>query len=230
MKINFIALFFLFSLLSCTFQGTEEINGELFYITKTETPDSLIYISYYENGKKKNFLSFKSGQEHGPFRHYSEDCYLKYEATHYKGELRGKTCVYDSEGGVTLMKYFLKDSMFYAKSFDTGIEQINPIITLTKDSIFVGDTISFQYRVPFFNEISVDKELYLFFRLESEKMEGTLFYPNDSLHITSKESKQIGIVIDKAGEQMIYGFLGNRSEKESINYDEYRKYITVYPR
>lgn len=215
-------------LLSCTSQPTAILEGEVFYISKTGRKDSLIYTSFYDNGKEKYIISIKNGIEHGPFLYRDKFGEIILRTTKVEGKLHGKSYSHASTGELEVINYFLKDSSFYGKNLLTGIEQINPILALRKDSVFVGDTITLQYRVPFYDEIAKDKLLYIFMADGVCCSGENLDYPIDSFPILGEKPKQIGLKMENKGSRMIYGFLANRQKGKEVNYNLFKKPITVY--
>jgi len=248
-----IFMLLLFAVLfSCNPIDEVSIDGEIYRITHTGTKDSLILHSYYENGKLKLIRSVKNGVDYGPFLLYDDTGILRSKSLIVNGKLEGKAMNYDSLGNLSQelefkngmkqgvqksfdvlgdleeIKYYSKDSLFYSKSFVSDIEEITPILTIvSKDRIFVGDTLTLQYRLPNFDEICNNKKLFLFVSIDEVLPNSELGLPADSLLIKCSRPDQIGLKIEHVGQQIIYGFVADRG-KNIVDYKPYRKRIMVY--
>lgn len=227
-------------------------SGETYYLQKVSKSQPFKYASFYDSGKVKIRCSVENGSLEGEFQIYHlngtistgifnkgkvegeligydslDNVILKEE---YKDGVRyGYTRSYSQKGDVQLEAYYLKDSLFYAKSYIDRSEFITPILTVANDSLFVGDTLILQYRLPLYNKLSKDKKLCLFFGLGPTGPISNNEVSVDSVFFESSESKQIGLLVTKEGEQYIHGFIGARGD-DYVDYNTFRKRIEVFSR
>jgi len=191
------------------------------------------YLEYFKNGMLKEEKILKEGELDGLSKTYFDNGQLKYSGFYKNGiPLKNGTFYYEN-GKVKAENRFEKGNLFYVKSYaekDSSFqENVIPIISFNKDTLFFMDTLIVAFEIPHIDNSNINRDdCIIEFDLGRDSLDFKEYnYPTNKISMEGGKVTR-RFIIEDLGRQTVYGYTSHlNKDGQKLEFESFRKVFFV---